>query len=432
MIRKEMIYEFLRKMKSQSGLDAVYTTEEIANAIGASRANVSTDLNRLFGEQRVEKIPGWPVRYRASNALISPLPVTGRNPHKLADAEHVFDHYVGHNGSMSMEIEKAKAAVLYPLNGLPLLIGGKTGVGKTTFARILYEYARRAGRIAPEAKFVPFNCADYSTNPQLITAQLFGCVRGAYTGAEEDHTGLVDAADGGVLFLDEVHRLPATAQEMLFSLMDFSQYRRLGEVDTVRSSHPIIIMATTEERSSALLATFNRRVPVSITLPTLAERSPLERLQLIQQLFAHEASKLKLDLNADVLTVKTLLAYDCPGNVGQLENDIRVACAHAYVEYLLGKESCLSIRIADMPLHVKEGLRQIHGIYSDINLIATTLHICAQEADNLELASCLFTDEYCADIYDVLERQYQNYSSSTHDRDYIELAMTLDIDNYIR
>lgn len=432
MTRKEMIYEFLRKMKSQSGLDAVYTTEEISNAIGASRANVSTDLNRLFKEQRVEKIPGWPVRYRASNALISPMPATGRNPDKLADAEHVFDHYVGHSGSMSMEIEKAKAAVLYPLNGLPLLIGGRTGVGKTTFARLLYEYARRAGRIASGAKFVPFNCADYSTNPQLITAQLFGCVRGAYTGADEDHAGLVDAADGGVLFLDEVHRLPATAQEMLFSLMDFSQYRRLGEVDAVRTSHPILIMATTEERDSALLATFSRRIPVCITLPALAERSPLERLQLIRQLFVHEAGKLKLDLKVDELAVKTLLAYDCPGNVGQLENDIRVACAHAYVEYLLGKEPCLSVRIGDMPLHVKEGLRQIRGIYSDINLIATTLDIHARDADQSESAAGLFPDECCTDIYDTLERQYQTYSSSTKDRDYIELAMTLDIDNYIR
>lgn len=431
MTRKQTIYEFLRRMKSQHGLDAVYSTEEIANAVGVSRANVSSDLNRLFEEQLVEKLPGWPVKYRASSALLTPIP-TEVSRTTLADADVVFDRFVGHNGSMSMMIEKAKAAVLYPLNGLPLLIGGKTGVGKTTFAKLLYEYAKRAERIGPNAQFVSFNCADYSSNPQLIMAQLFGYARGAYTGAEEEHAGLVEAADGGVLFLDEVHRLPETAQEMLFFLMDFSQYRRLGEADTIRTSHPIIIMATTEDKNSALLAAFNRRIPISITLPTLAERSPFERLQLIEQLFQHEAAKLKLDLKADALTVKALLAYDCPGNVGQLENDIRVACARAYVECLMGRQSCLAIGITDFPYHVKDGLRQIRSIYSDINLIAHDLDIHIQTLLEVPEHAETGGEAKESDIYDLLARQYQAYSQNIQDMDTLELAMSLDIESYIR
>jgi transcriptional regulator with AAA-type ATPase domain/transcriptional regulatory protein LevR len=400
-------------MKSQHKLDAVYSTEEIANAVGASRANVSSDLNRLFEEQLVEKLPGWPVKYRASSALLTPLPAE-KSKTALANADTVFDHFVGHNGSMSMEIEKAKAAVLYPLNGLPLLIGGKTGVGKTTFAKLLYEYAKRAERI--------------EADPQLIMAQLFGYARGAYTGAEDEHPGLVEAADGGVLFLDEVHRLPDTAQEMLFFLMDFSQYRRLGEADTTRTSHPIIVMATTEDKNSALLAAFNRRIPISITLPTLAERSPYERLQLIQQLFSQEAAKLKLDLRADALTVKALLAYECPGNVGQLENDIRVACARAYVECLMGRQTYLAIGITDFPFHVKDGLRQIRSVYSDINLIARDLDIHVQDASG----EASVTGNRQGDIYDLLAQQYQAYAQNIQDKDTLELAMSLDIESYIR
>lgn len=430
MTRKQTIYEFLRRMKSQHGMDAIYSTEEIANAVGASRANVSSDLNRLFEERLVEKLPGWPVKYRASSALLTPIP-TEKSRTALAEADAVFDCFVGHNGSMSMEIEKAKAAVLYPLNGLPLLIGGKTGVGKTTFAKLLYEYARRAKRIEPEAQFVSFNCADYSNNPQLIMAQLFGYARGAYTGAEDEHAGLVEVADGGVLFLDEVHRLPETAQEMLFFLMDFSQYRRLGEADTTRTSHPIIIMATTEDKDSALLAAFNRRIPISIMLPTLAERSPFERFQLIQQLFQNEAAKLKLDLRADALTVKALLAYDCPGNVGQLENDIRVACARAYVECLMGRQTFLSIGITDFPFHVKDGLRQIRSVYSDINLIAHDLDIRVQDAP-AESPEAFASGGAETDIYDLLAQQYQAFAQNTQDKDTLELAMTLDIESYIR
>ena len=432
MTRKQTIYEFLRKMKSQRALDAIYTTEEIANAVGASRANVSSDLNRLFEERLVEKLPGWPVKYRASNAMFTPIPAVEKNKDALAEADEVFSGFVGHNGSMSMEIEKAKAAVLYPLNGLPLLIGGRTGVGKTTFAKLLYEYAKRAGRIGEDARFVSFNCADYSNNPQLIMAQLFGYAKGAYTGADDEKPGLVEAADGGVLFLDEVHRLPDTAQEMLFFLMDFSQYRRLGEADTTRTSHPIIIMATTEDKDSALLATFNRRIPISVTLPTLAQRSPFERFQLMKQLFLHEAIKLKLDCKADALTVKALLAYDCPGNVGQLENDIRVACARAYVECLMGRATQLNVSITDFPLHVKEGLRQIRSIYSDINLIATDLDIRVQDAPGVSDPSESFATEPETDIYDALERQYKTFSENIRDRDYLELAMTLDMESYIR
>jgi transcriptional regulator with AAA-type ATPase domain/transcriptional regulatory protein LevR len=432
MTRKQTIYEFLRRMKSQHGMDAVYSTEEIANAVGASRANVSSDLNRLFEEQLVEKLPGWPVKYRASSALLTPIP-TEKSRTALADADAVFDCFVGHNGSMSMEIEKAKAAVLYPLNGLPLLIGGKTGVGKTTFAKLLYEYAKRAKRIGPEAQFVSFNCADYSNNPQLIMAQLFGYARGAYTGADDEHAGLVETADGGVLFLDEVHRLPETAQEMLFFLMDFSQYRRLGEADTTRTSHPIIIMATTENKDSALLATFNRRIPISVTLPALADRSPFERFQLIQQLFQNEAAKLKLDLRADALTVKALLAYDCPGNVGQLENDIRVACARAYVECLMGRQTHLSIGITDFPFHVKDGLRQIRSVYSDINLIARDLDIRVQDADcAAQPQEAFVSGGRETDIYDLLARQYQAFAQNIQDKETLELAMTLDIESYIR
>lgn len=358
MSRKQDIYEFLRRMKSQYGLDAAYTTEEIANAVGASRANTSADLNELFKEELVEKLPGWPVRYRASTAVLTPMPKKSETL-SIEDGESVFEDFIGFNGSMSLEIEKAKAAVLYPLSGLPMLIEGPTGVGKTTFAKLMYEYAKKIGRISRDAKFISFNCADYADNPQLITSQLFGCTKGAYTGADEDRIGIVEQADGGVLFLDEVHRLPKTAQEMLFFLMDFGQFRRLGESNVTRTSRPIIIMATTENKDSALLATFLRRIPITITLPTLAERSPIERLKLVKHFFTAEAKKLGLDLKVDSLAIKALLAYDCPGNVGQLENDIKVACAKAYVSCLVEKKQYIEVSIKDLPMHVKEGIRKL-------------------------------------------------------------------------
>ena len=426
MIRKQAVYEFLRKMKSHHGINAVYTTEEIANAIGASRANVSSDLNRLFDSGQVDKLPGWPVRYRASAAAITPMPEKSTT-FAIDAANEVFEGFIGYKNSMAMEIEKAKAAVLYPLGGLPLLIEGKTGVGKTTFARLIYEYAKKAGRIKNNADFISFNCADYANNPQLIVSQLFGYAKGAYTGAEADRTGLVEAADEGVLFLDEVHRLPATGQEMLFFLMDFGKYHRLGEINT-RKARPIIIMATSEDRDSVLLETFNRRIPIMITLPPLDQRSLLERFQLIQRLFTLEGIKLGKGINVDVLAIKALLSYDCPGNVGQLENDIKVACARSYVSCLMENRKGLNVGLLDFPTHVKDGIRKLKNIFSDINLIARDLSI----SQGFEDSKSNEESGTIPDIYQILARRYKEFTENDMGKEYLEFSMTSEIKNYFQ
>ena len=426
MLRKQAVYEFLRKMKSQHGMNAVYSTEEIANAVGASRANVSSDLNRLFENELVDKLPGWPVRYRASTAALTPMPEKHTN-FAIDTANEVFEGFIGYNGSMGMEIEKAKAAVLYPLGGLPLLIEGKTGVGKTTFARLLFEYAKKAGRIKKDANFISFNCANYADNPQLIVAQLFGYTKGAYTGADTDRIGLVEAADEGVLFLDEVHRLPETGQEMLFFLMDFGKYHRLGEIDT-RKARPIIIMATTEDRDSVLLTAFNRRIPIMVTLPSMDQRSLLERFQLIQRLFTLERIKLGKGINVDTLAIKALLSYDCPGNVGQLENDIKVACAQSYVSCLMENRKELNVSLLSFPAHVKDGIRKLKDIYSDVNLIARDLSIPLEP----EESTLNGQTRTIPDIYQILAHRYKEFAENDMGKDYLEFAMTAEIKNYFQ
>ena len=83
-------------------------------------------------------------------------------------------------------------------------------------ASLIYEYAIHKKVIDESAPFVTFNCADYANNPELLSANLFGYKKGAFTGAEKDTIGLIEAADGGYLFLDEVHRLSPEGQEKLF------------------------------------------------------------------------------------------------------------------------------------------------------------------------------------------------------------------------
>ncbi len=83
--------------------------------------------------------------------------------------------------------------------------------------------------LSNDAPFESFNCADYYHNPQLLLAQLFGYIEGAYTGANVGKAGLVEKADGGILLLDEIHRLTPEGQEMLFYFIDHGRFNRLGK-----------------------------------------------------------------------------------------------------------------------------------------------------------------------------------------------------------
>ena len=97
------------------------------------------------------------------------------------------------------------------------------------FASLMHNYALEMKVKSEDSPFIVFNCADYSNNPQLLTSQLFGVKKGAYTGAESDKVGLIEQANGGILFLDEIHRLPPEGQEALFIFLDSGTFRRIGD-----------------------------------------------------------------------------------------------------------------------------------------------------------------------------------------------------------
>ncbi len=167
---------------------------------------------------------------------------------------------------------------MYPPYGLPTLIIGATGVGKSLFARLMYDFSRHENII--NGDFILFNCADYYNNPQLLISHLFGHIKGAFTGATSDKEGLIEKANGGVLFLDEIHRLPPEGQEMVFYTLDSGNFSRLGETERTRTSRFRFICATTENPESALLKTFIRRLPTIINLPALYARSAQEKFEL--------------------------------------------------------------------------------------------------------------------------------------------------------
>jgi transcriptional regulator with AAA-type ATPase domain len=285
MKRIDKVEQALREM----GPGNKFTASELAEKLKLSRANVSADLNQLHSEGIAIKNGAKPVYYCLAEAARAKTGKPEENPEDSPDdGIDSFDSFLQNNNSLRRCGELAKAAVLYPPQGMHIMLFGETGVGKSMFAKMIFDYAVTQNRISNPGAFVVFNCADYANNPELLMSHLFGVIKGAYTGADHDQCGLLEHADGGMLFLDEVHRLPPEGQEMLFMYIDRGMFRRLGETENIRTAHVMLICATTEVPESSLLRTFTRRIPMQIKIPNLDERSVEERLGLITSFFTRE------------------------------------------------------------------------------------------------------------------------------------------------
>lgn len=407
MKRIDRVLDYVRKVSRHS--PGGVTAEEVAVALSLIRSNTTTALNTLWKEGVLEKVGGRPVRYRPTNKaaealapLAAPNPLAGLSHDVLPDDP--FRAMVGWNESLAAAVKQAKAAVLYPGGGLHTLVSGPTGVGKSRLAELMFQFGTRSGVFRQGARLITFNCADYSNNPQLLMAHLFGVAKGAYTGADKNQVGLVEHADGGLLFLDEVHRLAPEGQEMLFRLIDKGYFRRLGETETERTSQTLIVCATTERIDSSLLRTFTRRIPMVINLPSLDERTLRERLKFLKYAFRAEARKMGASLVIPRGALEHLLLYDCPGNVGQLTSDVMLSCAQAFLRYLNDHRVPIPIGLDLLPDHVRRqvvGIRQRRGELEEV----LAAHPAGLEVELGDKAAPDEPEARLSNIYEMMERE---------------------------
>lgn len=348
MVRREEVLSFISECKVSK-----VTTADVSEHLLISRTAASRELNVLVREGLIGKQKGKPVHYFMNSEYQLEQPNDSKSPQKThtpssliktTEKLNAFSGFIGAEGSLSTHINSAKAAIMYPPNGLHTIILGSTGVGKSTFAQIMFQYGQEIGRFSNKSPFIHFNCADYSNNPQLLLSILFGYVKGAFTGADTDKAGIIEKSNHGVLFLDEIHRLPPEGQEMLFTIIDTQKFRRLGEADTAaRTVNVLILCATTENIDSSLLQTFNRRFPMVLTLPDLKNRTFKERIQLIDYFFCIESKKIEHEINVEKTVIDYLATYSCPGNIGQLKNDIQIFCAKEFAQAMIQGKRAICI-----------------------------------------------------------------------------------------
>jgi two-component system, NtrC family, response regulator AlgB len=204
---------------------------------------------------------------------------------------------------------------------IPVLLRGENGTGKSMFAQALHR-----GSARHDGPFVTVNCP--SLSDELMTSELFGHVKGSFTGAIADQKGKVEAAEGGTLFLDELGDLTPAVQAKLLRFLQEQRYERLGDTRT-RQADVRIVAATNRDLEAAVAEgrfrqdLLYRLNVVEITLPPLRERQediiPLASALLIG--FASAANVQAHELSA--ASRNLLLTYPWPGNVRELRNELQ-------------------------------------------------------------------------------------------------------------
>ncbi len=204
-----------------------------------------------------------------------------------------------------------------------VLIQGESGTGKELVAKAIHEASGRA-----DAPFVAINCGNIPSD--LLESEIFGHVRGAYTGASSSKKGLFEVADGGTLFLDEVATISMEIQAKLLRVIQEREFRRLGGLENIKVDVRIIAATNTDLHEAVVRGSFRddlyyRLNVIVVRLPPLKERS--EDIPLLADHFIRKycGENERPVCTLEPAALRLLLDHDWPGNVRELENAIERA-----------------------------------------------------------------------------------------------------------
>jgi len=210
-----------------------------------------------------------------------------------------------------------ETAVKFAPTGLSVLIQGESGVGKESFARIIHQYSTRR-----QNPFFVVNCG--ALPKELVNSELFGHVKGSFTGATDNRKGYFEDADGGTLFLDEIAELPAETQALLLRVLQSGEFRKVGS-NKVEHTDVRIVAATNVQLYEAVRRgkfredLYFRLSAAQIRIPPLRDRH--SDIYLLFRKFTSDFSEVngmcKISLKPDAIHL--LEQYRWPGNIRQLQ-----------------------------------------------------------------------------------------------------------------
>ena len=240
-----------------------------------------------------------------------------------------------------------------------VLITGESGVGKEVIANVIHNRSRRA-----EKPMVKLNCAAF---PQaMIEGELFGYVKGAFTGAMNDFRGMIAEAEGSTLFLDEISEMPAELQTRFLRVLQEREFRPLGSTKTLKADFRVVA-ATNRPVQQALAENrlrsdlYYRLNTFQIELPPLRERKedipPLVASFL--KSFAQQLGKPEPAISPEAF--QKLLEYGWPGNVRELQNAIEYAVVLARQDQITVKELPAEVRLPVALQKTERAAQQANG-----------------------------------------------------------------------
>ena len=240
-----------------------------------------------------------------------------------------FTNIIGENSNILEIFEEIKKVA--PTDGT-VLLDGESGTGKELFASAIHTHSQRAAR-----KFVAVDCSTFSTG--LLESELFGHVKGAFTGATQNKAGIFEVADGGTLFLDEIANLNFETQGKLLRVMETHEFKPVGS-SQIKTADIRIIVATNQdlkrlvEKGRFREDLYYRLNVFPVYIPALRERKDdIPRLAYhFLKLFCKETGKQIKGFSDDALEL--LVRQDWPGNIRQLKNVILRLVIMAEDDYL--------------------------------------------------------------------------------------------------
>lgn len=232
---------------------------------------------------------------------------------ELQSLKNKFD-IVGNDSALNLALE---TAVKFAQTDLTVLVTGESGVGKENISKIIHQYSRRRN-----GKFIPVNCGGIPEG--TINSELFGHVKGSFTGAIDNRSGYFEEANGGTIFLDEIAELPLQSQALLLRVLQSGEYMKVGSTKVEHTDVRVIVATNVNlgyavSRGKFREDLYYRICAAQIRVPALRERK--DDIYLLFRKFTSDFSEkygmCKISLTHDAIAL--LRSYPWPGNVRQLQ-----------------------------------------------------------------------------------------------------------------
>ena len=335
-----MLFKEIRALDPSVPVILLTAYASVETAIEAMKSGIFDYLTKPF---KVDEMLACLKRAEEKIAKSSSVAATSAS----APLRYRFENFIASSPAMNEVCETiAKVAP----TAATVLINGESGTGKEVIARAIHRSSTRAGK-----PWVAVNCAAIPEN--LLESEMFGHVKGSFTGAVTDKEGLFETANGGTLFLDEISSMPLILQGKLLRALQEREIRRVGGTKDIPVDVRVIAASNANLEEAVVKGTFRsdlfyRFAVITIDIPPLRKRTE-DILPLARHFIAEEIGPGKPLPGISEAAAKILLGYNWPGNVRELEN-----CVKHALTFLQGNE----ITPSELPTRVTEHKPSVEAI----------------------------------------------------------------------